>query len=192
MKQKRTFVTLLLVIAILCLGIAYAAISSVNLTITGNVSAIAAEGTVEVEFTDAKVETTSKGIVTAEPYTEVTEGESTKQDYTKATINVSELKAAGEKAIVKYTIENKAEDVAATLADPTITWDNKEWFNVTCTLSGKTLDKNSDQITTDTQTATVEVELLKTPVSTADQTAATDEITITINAAPVENKVPQN
>jgi len=107
MKQKRTFVTLLLVIAILCLGIAYAAISSVNLTITGNVSAIAAEGTVEVEFTDAKVETTSKGIVTAEPYTEVTEGESTKQDYTKATINVSELKAAEKKQLLSIQLKIK-------------------------------------------------------------------------------------
>ena len=39
MKQKRTFITLVLIIAILCLGAAYAAITSQVLTITGNVSA---------------------------------------------------------------------------------------------------------------------------------------------------------
>ena len=182
MKQKRTFVTLLLVIAILCLGIAYAAISSVNLTISGNVSALAADGTVEVEFTKAEVDESSKGIVTAEPNTD--------DDYTKATINVSELTTQGDTATVVYTIENKATDIEATLAEPTITWTNTEWFNVTCELSGTDLDKSGTGA--NTQTATVVVELLKTPVSEADQTAAADEITITINAAPVENKVPAN
>lgn len=189
MKQKRTFVTLLLVIALLCLGIGYAAISSVNLTISGNISALAAEGTVAVEFTDAEVDPSSKGIVTAEPYT-VTDEDAGTKDYTKATINVSELKAEGETATVVYTIENKADDIAATLAEPTISWDNTEWFNVECTLSGNDLEKNGTE--GDSQTATVVVTLLKTPVSQADQDAATDDITITINAAPVENKTPAN
>jgi len=190
MKQKRTFVTLLLVIALLCLGIGYAAITSVNLTISGNISALAAEGTVEVEFTDAEVDPSSKGTVTAEPYTTVPDGDSTTDDYTKATINVSELKEEGETATVVYTIENKADDIAATLGAPSISWDNKEWFNVECTLSGNNLAKNGTE--GDSQTATVVVTLLKTPVSEADELAATDDITITINAAPVENKVPQN
>lgn len=186
MKQKRTFVTLLLIIALLCLGIAYAAISDVNLTISGNISAIAAEGTVEVEFIKAEVQAGSKGNTTAQEYTTV-EGTGEK-DYTKATINVSNLTAEGDTATVVYTIENKADDIAATLTTPTVTWDNTEWFDVKCTLSGNDLEKNGTE--GDTQTATVVVTLQKTPVSQADQSAATDDITITINAAPVENKTP--
>ena len=186
MKQKRTFVTLLLVIALLCLGIGYAAISSVNLTISGNISALAAEGTVEVEFTKAEVQAGSKGNTTAQPYT-IVEGTENK-DYTKATINVSDLTAENDTATVVYTIENKADDIAATLGEPDIDWDNTEWFDVECTLSGNTLAKDGTE--GDSQTATVVVTLKKTPVTLADQNAATDDITITINAAPVENKVP--
>lgn len=178
MKQKRTFITLVLIIAILCLGAAYAAITSQVLTITGNVSAKAGDGAIKVEFTKATVDENSKGTVVATP--------NTGDDYTKATLDVSDLVVKGDKAIVVYEIENKATDIEAELTAPTVTWDNTEWFNVTCTLSGTTLDTNNAG-TTDTQTATVVVELLKTPVNDADQTVATDEITIAINANPVQN-----
>ena len=179
MKQKKTFLTLILIIVALCLTAAYAAISSQNLTITGNVSAIAGEGNVKVQFVEAEVDPASKGTVSAEP--------NTGDDYTKATISVADLSVVGDTATVVYTIENKAPDMAATLATPSVEWANKEWFDVKCELSGVDLAKNSDQSTADTQTATVTVTLLKTPVSEADQNAATDSVTISINASPVEN-----
>ena len=188
MKQKRTFLTLLLVLVVLCLGIAYAAITSVTLTITGNVSALAADGTIDVRFTKAEVADGSEGAVLAEPFTQTDPGDESTKDYTKATINVSQLTTEGDKATVVYTIENFATDIAATLGTPSVVWDNTEWFDVKCTLSGNDLAKHSDA-TTDTQTATVVVTLLKTPVSTADQTAAADEITISIVASPVDNDV---
>ena len=53
MKQKRTFITLLLVIALLCLGIAYALFSADELEITGTALSNVADGAVDVEFTSA-------------------------------------------------------------------------------------------------------------------------------------------
>jgi len=53
MKQKRTFITLLLVLAILGLGIAYAAITTQTLQITGTAQATAAEDEINVIFTAA-------------------------------------------------------------------------------------------------------------------------------------------
>ena len=179
MEHKKTLLTLVLIVVALCLTAAYAAITSQNLTITGNVSAIAGEGNVKVQFVDAQVANSSKGTVTAQP--------NTGDDYTKATISVADLSVVGDTATVVYTIENKAPDMAAKLATPTVEWDNKEWFDVKCELSGVDLAKNSDQNTDDTQLATVTVTLLKTPVSEADQNAATDSVTISINASPVEN-----
>ena len=44
MKQKRTFVTLLLIAGLLCLGIAYAAFTADELQITGTATASVAEG----------------------------------------------------------------------------------------------------------------------------------------------------
>ena len=105
MKQKKTFLTLILIIVALCLTAAYAAISSQNLTITGNVSAIAGEGNVKVQFVEAEVDPASKGTVSAEP--------NTGDDYTKATISVADLSVVGDTATVVYTIENKAPDMAA-------------------------------------------------------------------------------
>lgn len=177
MKQKKTFITILLIVALLCLGIAYAAIADVDLTISGNVAATAAEGKIDVQFTNATVTSNPNNATAVANVT---------SDKTKATINVSGLKTEGQTVTVTYTIENKATDIAATLEQPTVTFDNTEWFEVQCTLSGTTLEKHSDA-TTDTQTATVVVKLKKTPVTTEDQTSAQDEITITIKACPVAN-----
>ena len=162
MKQKRTFVTLLLIIALLCLGIAYAAISGVNLTVTGNVSATAADGYVKVQFTEAKT--------TVEP-----------------AVGNAEATTEGQTATFTYTIENGSSDMAATLANPTISWDAKgaEWFDVDMELSTNDLTESDGDANSATLTLTVT--LLKTPVSTNDETASTDTATITIVAEPVEN-----
>ena len=180
MKQKRIFTTLVVVVVLLCLNIVYAAITSQTLTINGEVAASAGNEKVKVEFTESNVQAGSKGTVTATPDTD--------GDFTVATLNVSGLTTEGDTATVVYTIENKATDVAATLNTPAVNWDNTEWFDVKCTLSGVSLAKN-DGVTSndDTQTATVVVKLLKTPVTDADATAASDDITISIVADPVAN-----
>lgn len=175
MKQKRTFVTLLLIVALLCLGIGYAAIAGVTLTINGKAYAEAEVGNIDVRF--EKAETKSKpedATVTAEP--------STDGDFKIGTFNVSGLKKEGDSVTVDYTIKNYATDIDATLTTPDVEWTNKTWYGVECTLSDEGLERDT------TETATVVVTLLKTPVSEADEAAAKDEtITITIDADPVDN-----
>ena len=180
MKQKRIFTTLILVVVLLCLNIVYAAITSQTLTINGEVAAQAGNESVKVQFTESNVQADSKGTVSATP--------NTGDDYTTATLNVSGLTTEGDTATVVYTIENKSTDIAAKLNTPAVNWDNTEWFDVTCTLSGVDLAKNDgDASTADTQTATVVVKLLKTPVTDSDATAASDEITVSIVAEPIAN-----
>ena len=186
MKQKRTFITLLLVIALLCLGIAYAAVTSQTLTISGSAGVLTDEQKVNVIFTAAEVQgeagTDYPGTVTANV---------DNSDKTKATINVSDFKTIGDSVTVIYTIENQQTDLQATLAAPvvTLTGAGKQagtpsgWFDVDCTLSGNTLAKNGEA--GDSQTATVVVTLNQTPVTADQVTAASDTITIDIVASPV-------
>lgn len=184
MKQKRTFVTLLLVIALLCLGIAYAAIQGTELVISGQASTLAADGNIDVQLTAYDVqEEVSAGKVTAGVGT----------DGLTANIKVEELKTAGQSATVVYTIENKAEDMAATLTNPDITWTNTEWFDVECTLGGTSLEKYSEDGDADSTTATVVVTLKETVVTDTDAAkAVADDISIKINANPVENATSEN
>ena len=180
MKQKRIFTILVVVIVLLCLNIVYAAITSQTLTINGDLAASAGNENVNVEFIESEVQAGSKGNVVATPDTD--------GDFTVATLNVSGLTTEGDTATVVYTIENKASDVAATLNAPVVNWDNKEWFDVKCTLSGVDLAKNDGSSSNDDrQIATVVVKLLKTPVTDGDALAASDEIAISIVAEPVAN-----
>lgn len=180
MRQKRTFITILLIIAFLCLGIAYAAIGGVTLKISGDIAATAAEGEINVQFTQAQI-TENDGNATASANISETNAQ-------QASINVSGLKTEGQSVTATYTIENKATDIAATLGTPAVVVSNTEWFDVECTLSGNSLDKNSSTTEDDTQTATVVVKLKKTPVSADDQEAAQGTVTIDINATPVANR----
>ena len=185
MKQKRTFVTVLLFLALLCLGIAYATIGGVDLTISGNVAATVGEGSIDVVFTKAEVTNKPEGAVAT------AEIDSTDSTNRTATIDVSKLTTAGQSVTAVYTIENKTEDIAATLGEETtlpVTYDNTDWFDVTCTLSGTELGKYSADADTDTQTATVVVTLKQTVVNDVDEAAAQDIISITLDAEPVSNK----
>jgi len=186
MKQKRTFITLLLIIALLCLGIAYAAVTNQTLTISGSAGVSSEDEEIDVIFTAAEVQgvagTDYPGTVTA------TVNDS---DKTKATINVSDFKTIGDSVTIIYTIENQQTDLQATLAAPvvTLTGAGKQtgtesgWFDVDCTLSGNTLAKNGTD--GDSQTATVVVTLNQTPVTADQVAAASDTITIDIVASPV-------
>lgn len=175
MKQKRTFIAILLVLLLLCLGIAYAVVSGVSLNITGQVSATATDANVNVKFTDAQKEEGSKGEVTAQVTND-----------TEATFTIEGLTTEGDTATMIYTITNDSTDIAATLTKNDPTWTNKDWYNVTYELSSVSLGKSGEG--SNTATAKVTVELLKTPVTEEDEAAATDStISISIDAEPVAN-----
>lgn len=181
MRQKKTFITILLVLAFLCLGIVYAEITGVSLKISGDIAATTSEGKIDVQFTSAQV--------TQKPDNATANASIQENDKKTATIDISGLNAENQSVTIVYTIKNLSTDVSATLAEPSIEYTNTEWFDVQCTLSGTTLAKKDTAENTDTQTATVVVKLKKTPVKSTDADAAEDTISITINANPVANAV---
>lgn len=174
MKQKRTYITLLLIVALLCLGIAYAAITNQTLKISGSVEATASDANFNVKFTDKS--TSGSGTITAEIDAADTTGRT-------ATINVSGLTTAGQTATAVYTISNESPaDLTANLTS-NLVFDNTTWFEVTADLEDTSIAKGAST------TMTVTVKLLKTPATAADVTAAKDDITVTIDAEAVQPTV---
>lgn len=164
MKRRNTYVGLILLVAILMLGIGYAAMSNITLNINGGASAVVEDENFKVKFTGTP-EVSSENVT------------ATIADDHNATLNVSGLSAKGDVETVIYTIENASEDLNASVAVPTITNDNTEYFSVTTDmLAATTLTAG------DTTTVKVTVELIKTPVS-EDQTA---DIKISLVASPVQ------
>lgn len=171
MKQKRTFITLLLIVALLCLGIAYAAIGNIQLKVSGDVTATTSNENFKVKFME---ETTTAGTGTIE---------ATVEDDLNATINVSGLTTSGQTATATYTIKNTSPENLTANLTKSISHTNTDWFEVTATIANESIEKES------TTTMTVTVKLLKTPATVADETAAKDTITINIDATAVQPTV---
>ena len=155
-----------ILIAILMMAVGYAVATTVPLVITGTGTVSENPNGYEVKFIEVSNMT----------------GDGTKSatiiDDTHATISVSNLQKTGEKATFTYVVKNtSSEAINAVLATPAITNDNETYFKVTATVNSPTTIAVGE-----TTTITVEVEAIKTPLGN-DQTS---NITITVNASPVE------
>ena len=99
MKKKKSFTGLLIILAVLFLGVGYAAITSRTLTINGNVTVNPNENDFDVVFKGAPTITDG-----TDPATTATNTyDSTNRT---ATLTVDGLEKAGDKVVVTYTIEN--------------------------------------------------------------------------------------
>lgn len=164
MKKKRTLTIVAMVLAVLLLGVGYAAINDVKLYIEeGQASATPSDANFNVAF-DQNAQVTTTGTVTA-AYT----------DATHATFSATGLSAKGDKASATYTIKNSSADLSATLAAVvgTLTGD-ATYFNVTHSFANTTIAKGAST------TLTVTVELVKTPVEAS--VGVTFPVTITASA----------
>jgi copper chaperone CopZ len=173
MKQKRTFVTLLLVIALLCLGIAYAAISAQKLTINGSASATLSDDNFLVRFAksaESYVEPTKTGTASAK----VTEAKVTND--TTASFKIEGLTTEGETATITYTIENASPADIDADVDVVLDYDNTTWFTASVDKQTINLEQNG------TATVAVTVTLKDTPATDAEASAATDTFTVTLTA----------
>ena len=167
MKKKRTFLGVALLIAVLVLGVGYAAITK-NLSISGTASATTNNENFKVKFEGTPV--TDK---TNAPSSTV---EATVTNDLTATINVSGLTTTNDTVTATYTIKNESPELSADLAVGSIANDNAVYFEVTANLAASTIAKG------DSTTVTVTVKLIKTPVE--DQSAAISiPITATAKAA---------
>ena len=149
MRNKRTFVGVALLIAVLMLGVGYALVGTRTLQIGGDATASPDDTNFIVEFdqTDEKKPTGSAGVTAA-----VTDKDS-------ATIEVTGLTTVGDEATATYTINNNSNGIDATLSATTsVTGTNADFFSVSCAFGDTTLEAGKST------TVTVTVRLEKTPV----------------------------
>lgn len=164
MRKKKTYIAIILLLAVLLTGIAYASIVK-QLNITGSATAHEKDDNFVVKFTG---EPTTGGDGTT--VAKIT-GDST------ATIAVTELTTTGEKATATYEITNASEELSANLAANVKTNSNTTFFKVTPTIA-KTSILQGEKTTVE-----VEVELIKTPIEEVS-TNIEVEITATAEVAP--------
>ena len=168
MKKKRTGIIGIL-IAILVLGIGYAAVSYVTLTIEGTGAITSTQSNFVVVYTGVSLASKSSNDITTTQSASGTTGSFTVTGMTKK----------GDYAEFTYTIENQSEGLSAVLGNPVIASGyNSEYFTVTSTTNSPTTLTSTGA--TNTTTQTVRIEAAKTP--TADQTSNT--VTITLQADP--------
>ena len=172
--KKRTGI-LGILIAILALGIGYAAISAITLTITGTgkITPNTRQENFKVEFTDI-VEQSGTNI----------EAQIDDSDTTKATIKAEgftqkyDSTHQEEQAYFVFEITNNSpENITADLQEPQVTITNEDFFSVETEYLDPTMVGQSE-----TTYLKVTIKPIKTPL-VDDQTT---DITITLDANPVE------
>ena len=164
--KKRTGI-LGVLIAILALGIGYAAISAVTLSITGS-------GTISPDVSNFNVHYTGTVAVTKSDNAITTT--QTHNNGTTGQFTITGMTKQGDSVEFTYTVVNESETLAATLAAPVIqTNSNSTYFTVTSSTASNSLAANGG-----TTTQTVTVTAAKTP--TADD--ETTSVTINLAASP--------
>ncbi len=170
MKRTNKIILTTVLVAVLILGIGYAAIQNITLNITGSAEGTASDANFGVKF--AKETTTDKSEVTNESAATV-KAEVT--GYLAATLTVEGVSAKGDTVTATYTVQNTSADLSADLS-VSATNDNEEYFSVEPKLGKKSIKAG------EATTLVVTVELLKTPI-TNDETAT---IGIQLKAVPVQ------
>ena len=150
MRRTNKIILMTLMISLLLLGIGYAAIQNITLSISGYAEVGAKADNFNVRFLE-QVDITKNGfdnvIVDAQKTSDVT-----------ATINLSGLSKAGETITALYTVKNESPDLSADLTVSTSN-DAPEYL----TISSK-LDKTS-LVAGDETTVEVIVKVTKTPIT---------------------------
>ena len=168
-NKKALQIGLFVLVAIVVLGVGYAAISAVNLIINGNATVSVNQNNFKVHFTGAQAISGSTGA----------SGTSTidSQDDTKATFDVTGLTKVGDYAEAVYTVRNDSNGIGAEIT-LNLTSSNTEYFKVTETILDNKLQAGEET------TAKVKVEMIKTPITDSVSTS----ITATLTASPLENE----
>ena len=167
-NKKVLQIGLFVLIAVVTLGIGYAAISSVNLIINGNATASVNQNNFKVHFTQAQAISGSTGA----------SGTSTidSQDDTKAMFDVTGLTKVGDYAEAVYTVRNDSNGIGAEIT-LNLNSSNTEYFKVTETILDNKLQAGEET------TAKVKVEMIKTPITDS----VTTNVTATLITVPLES-----
>ena len=168
-KNKKTLqICLFVLIAVVTLGIGYASITAINLFINGNATASVNQSNFNVHFTGTP---TLGGNVTPTGSASISQ-----QDNKVALFDVGGMTKVGDYAEAIYTVLNDSNGVGADIT-LNVTNSNSEYFKVTETVADSQLQAG------DTTTATVKVEMIKTPI----ENAVTTSVTAKLIASPIDN-----
>lgn len=166
MKNKRFFYGFIVLVALLCLGIGYAAVSK-NLTINGKVNADAAGAdALEVLFTSS---------IDTNCTTVIAEGGQS------ATITTDSLKAVGDQATAVITITNNSQDLRAIITKLSGAFDDNT-YNTYFTLTISEISSTPLAANGGETTVTVSIRLKQLPVDAISNAA----FTVILKAEAVE------
>jgi len=197
MKRKEGKLFLGIIVAVLVLGVGYAAITGVNLVINGSASA-AASGTnadfkvhfddltqnenyityTEEAATDSFIQSfvDSKNVTAASGETDKSASIEVSNDGLSATVNVSNMTTVGDTVTLTLPVINESDGIKANLSTNVVN-NNEEYFSVTAEPAIDTLNGNDA-----TTTVTVTVRVIDVPkVNDAEGT-----FTVTLTADPEE------
>ena len=163
MKNRKKMITTALIVLVLLLGVGYATVSSVNLNINGSAKAGSKE--LQVFYDGTNSGTSAKVTAISSPAN------------TRAATFTVENMTLNETVTMTFEVKNYETDVNATLAAPSVTQNaNRDYFQVTTSCDKTTLNAG------ETATITVNVKLIKTPVS---EEAGSTTVTVEMAASPV-------
>lgn len=163
MKNRKKMITTALIVLVLLLGVGYATVSSVSLNINGTSKAETKE--LQVFYDGTNSGTSAKVTAISSPVN------------TRAATFTVENMTLNETVTMTFKVKNYETDVNATLAAPSVTQNTKqEYFQVTTSCDKTTLNAG------DTAIITVNVKLIKTPVS---EEAGSTTVTVEMAASPV-------
>lgn len=166
MKSKKSLLSLGLIALILVLGVGYAAVSGLDLSINGTASV--EDSVLKVSFLGVENDADQDTVVT----NTLTDGDISDK------FSISNL-SLGESVTLTYTVQNKETDVDAVLSEKTtLTNSNPEHFEATYKITNPNVEAGK------TTTVTVTVKLIQTPVVNTDNSA---EFSLTLAAAPAQN-----
>lgn len=163
-NRKSIYVMIFVLIAFITIGLGYAAISAVNLSVNGIGNISANQNNFSVVFKSASV-TTGTGTASIDS-----------NDSTVAYFDITGLSETGDSATATYTIKNESDGVGANITLK-VTNSDSEYFQVTERVLDTSLQANEQT------TATITVEMIKTPTSEA----VTTSIVGTLTATPIDN-----
>lgn len=152
MKNKKTFIGVALLLAVLMLGIGYAVLSNITLNITGSATSVPSQENFEVRFTETATfdKSNANANIVVEP---AVEGD------LKAKVDVSNFVSKGEFITATFTVENvSAVDLSADLEVVRISEEDTN-FAVTVIPTATSIAKG------ESTTVTVRIESLVTPIN---------------------------
>ena len=166
MKNKKSLLSLVIFALVLILGVGYAVVSSVDLTIGG--TAGVKNASLKVDF-ESVADTKTSGATISHTLTQ-----HAKEDEFTITDMV-----LNETVTMEYTVANHETDVDADLTEKiALSNNNPEYFEVSYKINGNEIKAGG------TTTVTVTVKLVKTPVTEAQGKTT---VSLTLNAAPKNN-----